>query len=337
MAFGQKAQELAAKQKKREESQDGERKVFVPAWVPLGGDGGTLSRLIRWLPEVAGNELVYGDRLSASTGMPLREGNKKNGKVLRGALPASEVVFRSAIWKVNVGGNKVARRIMLDPDNWNNPLRKFIDEQGYDKDSMEAKSIKLQFAANVYDMSPVIVTEDGKYFYANSKGKFVVLAGWPNGQIVTDKEQLPSEGVEAQPVNKISIIEGSYGKPGGKHFFEEFRILDGTEDTNEIPRFLSEFDIKITVSGAGKETRRQARATAKFSDPDPKVAMLPRYDLEAWTKPWPDEMLERLLWDEEDLNELVEEYNITLFPQLTMNGAPVADEENPEDQEELFT
>jgi hypothetical protein len=339
MAFGGKAREMAERAKKREES-GGEDKTFVAPWVPIGGSPtGTVVRIVQWLPEVKDGEIVTTPRLSPTTGEPLREGNKKTGKVLVKPVPASEVVFSYAWWNVMVNGSPSPRRIILDPDNWKNVLRQHILDTGYARDSKEYKSIKTAFAANVYDQSPVVHMDDGRVFYGSGK-VFNILAGKPNGTVVTDKDKLPSpdQAASASPLNEVRIIEGSYGKQGGKHFFAQFEDLLDVEDADGLSRTLTEFPLKITVNGTELDTVRSVRNMPRFITPDKEVALQPRYDLKTWLTPWPDEMVTRLL-DGEDFNELVEEYHIVLYPTLIApsHEAYTGDTEKLDaDQEELF-
>lgn len=335
MAFGDKSREMGKRAAKRTEG-DGEVTAFTPAWVPLGGSPkGDVIRIVHWLPEVKDGQIVMTPRLSATTGQPLREGNKKNGKELLQAVPASEVVFAFAWWKVMVNGSPQPRRLIFSADPkryWDNPLRKHIKDVGYAADSQEARAFKLAFAANVLDLTPVVHMDDGRIFYSGGN-VFNILAGTPTGKIITDNDKLPTaEDVErATPLNEIRILEGSYGKPGGRHFFAQFEDLQTTtEDSDGMLRNLTEFGIKIKVSGTNIDTSRSAKNLPRFSEPSLEVALMPRYDLETWLKPWPDDLIEQLL-DDGDYNELLKDYNINPYPQLTTANDAVV-----EDQEELF-
>lgn len=324
MAFGSKSQELGAKQKAAETA-SGETKVFVSPFMPTGSG----TRLFRILPEIENGEVALTPRLSPN-GKPLREGNKKDGAILIAPEPESEVSFLAAWWQVMVDGVKKPRRLIFDIDRrWNNPLWNYIDKhwpqpKGTKNDAKERQVFKTLFAINVYDMSLVKRTETGLWYESQAR-VFNLQAGSANGKLIEDKDKVPPVTLEAEPLNAVRILEGSYGKPGGKHLFQQLadQAIDN-EDSDGLIRRLPEFDLKLRVTGVEKDTRRTITATSNFKPLDPSVALMPRYDLTTWLTPWPDEMIERLLADE-DFNELVEQYGISLFPSI-----------KKDDEEELF-
>lgn len=304
MAFG-------SSMKKQTPQTDGERKVYESQWIPKVAG----SRLFRILPALdADGQLILTPRLSEA-GIPLTEGNKKNGKPLMAVEPEGEIGFLSAWWEVMIDGSPQKRRIIMDAERenarFNNPLWKYIQEN-YAKGSPERKAIKWLCALNVYDMTPVVHWEGNVYYPDNSKpAKYAIQAGIGNGKLVN-----PVDG-EVAPLNAIRILEISTGEPGGKHVFQQLADLaNSVEDTEGLIRRLPEFDLKFTTQGEGIGTTYSIRNTANFKPLSNDVIALPRYNLAEWLKPWPDEMIQRLL-DGDDYNELVEEYNITLFPSLT--------------------
>lgn len=330
MAFGQKAQAYKDKPTTGTSTGgDGEKKQFDSQWMPTGSG----ARIFRPLLDVVDGELVQTERKSAS-GKPIREGGKKTGAILLGPEPASETVFLAAWWEVRVGDGRGLRRIMLDPmaggdpntAKFKNPLWQFISDN-YAKGSRERNAIKTLFALNVYDMTPVMRNETGQLFYPAEDGQWRLLAFGNNGKLIDAKDKqikLPVhykmdledalEAGHAEPLNKIRILEGSYGKPGGKHLFAQFEQLANTvEDADGITRRLGEFNLRLFTSGEGMDTVRAIRNLNNFNPLPNDVQFAARYDLDKWTRPWPDEAVQRLL-DDEDYNEIVKEYELEQFP-----------------------
>ncbi len=124
------------------------------------------------------------------------------------------------------------------------------------------------------------------------------------------------EGGHAEPLNKIRIFEGSYGKPGGRHLFAQFDTLVNTvEDGNGLLRNLGEFNLRLFTTGSDMNTSRSIRNLNNYSLLPTEANFGNRYDLETWTKPWPDDAVQRII-DGEDYVEIIAEYNLAQFPQL---------------------
>ena len=315
MAFGAQGKAMAANSKPVKE--DGEQQIFVSQWMPTGSG----SRLFYLLPEVKDGVVSTKPRMSAND-KPV----KKDGKPVIDMVTAEETVFCSAWWPVMVNGELRQRRIMIDPkQRYDNPLAKLIDQKwprNPDKNAQqprERSTIKLQFAMNVYDVSPVKHNDKDQPFYMSESGNFDLLAFMNNGKVITDPEQLP-KGYDnkdgSQPLNAIRILEGSYGKPGGKHLFQDFYDLDGTIENSDGDIVQpTGVQLRLRCTGTGMATSRSIRATANFKLPDSSVYQLPRYKLAEWTMPWSNTVIQRLL-DGDDFNEIVEEYGLVLFPTL---------------------
>ena len=341
MAFGQKAQDYKQTAKPGGDGDD-QVKHFTYPWMPTGSG----VRIFRILADVKNGEIVKTPRLSA-TGKELRAGNKKTGEILYGLEPAEETVFLSAWWKVIVNGSETSRRLMLNPNGskarFNNPLWKYIDVHFPKKDGVspqERNQIKLLFALNVYDMTPVMRNKDGVIFYPAEDGTWRLAAtGSNNGKLIDSKDQkiaLPEhwkddEAVEnghAVPLNEVRIFEGSYGEPNGKHLFQQLADLVGTIENNDsIVVRLPEVTLRLTTKGESLKTNRSIRQTNDFKPLEDAVQFLPRYDLAKWTQAWPDEVINRLL-EQEDFNLLVEEFELQTFPTLVdVNEAYTGDTE----------
>lgn len=316
---------------------DGEKKQFDSQWMPAGSG----TRIFRPLQEVQNGKVVLEPRTTPG-GKPIYEGGKKTGKQLLGPIPAAETVFMFAWWDVMVNGAKIARRLMLDPyvggdintSKFKNPLWDHI-QANYEKGTMQRNAIKLTFALHVYDMTPVMRNADGALFYPAEDDTWSLLAFGNNGKLVdprdaknksinmpehwnADKEEALENGWATQ-LNQYRILEGSYGKPakdGGKHLFAQLEmLLKSFEDGDGMVRNLGEFDLRLTTSGEKKETSRAIRPVNRFQPIPDEINLQTRYDLATWTKPWPDEAIERMI-ALEDYNELVKEYELETFPKL---------------------
>jgi len=337
MAFGDKAKTIKDKEQSASTGADGEKKSFDSQWMPAGSG----TRYFRPLQEVKDGKLVLAERKTAS-GKTIFEGGKKTGKPMLGPVPAEEVVFMFAWWTVNVGGEQKPKRLMLDPyaggdintSKFKNPLWKFIQDN-YAKGARERNAIKLAFALNVWDVSPVMRNGEGTLFYQAEDDTWRLQAFGNNGKLIDPKDKfakLPDhykmdledalEGGHAELLRKIRILEGSYGKPasqGGKHLFAQFEQLAATfEDNDGIIRRLGEFDLRMTTTGEGIDTVRAIRPLNRFGLLPDEANFGTRYDLETWTRPWPDEVIERLI-DGEDYNDLVTEFELVQFPALFDN------------------
>jgi len=319
MAFGKKMAELG---KKSGGSGDGEVRVFVSPWMPTGNG----RRTFRYLPKVdESGKIVTSERINPATGNPLREGNKKSGAVLFGPVEVDETPFLFAWVTVQVNGDDAQRRIILDINNqWSNPYWKWAEKT--EKGSAERRAQKAAFAVNVYDVSPVVYNDDGKLFYQDEKGQFTLQADSASGHLITDKTKLPTQTIEdATPLNQIRIFEGSYGKPNGRHLFQQLADLyDTVEDGDGMIRRLPEMTLTLTTKGSGIDTVRSVRNTSAFGEFPLDVARLPRYDLDSWLKPWPNEAVVDIL-EGRDFNAVIESYGIQLFPVL--NAAETAEDE----------
>lgn len=318
MAFGAKAKEMDQKKARSADSGDGEQKVFDSQWMPTGSG----TRLFYVLPSLGADGKVELTERKSPNGKPV----KRNGAVLYGLEPAEETVFAFAWWPVMVNGEQKNRRLMFNPDKrYDNPLWEFIDKKfpkaaGKDaKQPRERSAIKLAFAMNVLDTTPVMRNAKGQVFYPAESGDYTLLAFMNNGKVITDKEQLPDgydDEENGQPLNAIRILEGSYGKSGGKHLFQDLADMVGTiENTDGILLRLPEVQLRMRTTGKELDTKRTIRATANFKLPDESYFYLPRYNLAAWTAPWPDEAIERLIAGDE-YSEIVEEYELVTFPAL---------------------
>jgi hypothetical protein len=295
MAFGSTVTEKTV----RKTNEDGETtQQFEWQWLPLnGGDkrdgevkGGP--RKIRLLPE-------------------LRADGTLN-------LLATETEYRFLeVWMpVMVDGTMKPRRIILDYQNpWKNPYWLLVAEPTEYK-SPQRKAQRHKFATNVIDLTPVLTDENGRYVYPDEKGVYRLSA---QGKFVDVVKGTPT------PLNKVRILESSAGDKGGRHFLQS--LIDSVEDLQDSdmnPRQPHEADLLIKVTGIDIDTRRAVRATSNFAPLPEALLYAPRYDLASWTKPWHDDAVKALIAGA-DFNEVVEAFNIKLYPELaTVEETPVA-------------
>ncbi len=313
MAFGKSLKEAP---KKPASTGDGTTTSFVWQWMSTGNG----HRKLRILPEVKNGELVK---------EPLTDAV---GKVLKGkftTIPETEVRWLEVWWPVMVGGNTKKQRIILDwEDQWGSPLWKYV-QKNFEKGSEERRGFKQRFGVNVIDMSPVLFDANGRIVYADINGVYNV-APYGSGSL---KQRVETLTGDAEPLNQVRIFEGSAGEQGGKSLLAQVAdITDGLQDNDGKTRLLHEVTLMLKTQGEGIKLTRGIRASSDFSPLPDEMIFAPRYDIAEWAKPWPYEMVKRLM-DFEDLNDLVEEYGIVLFPQLK----PLTGEtEASTDEEGLF-
>lgn len=298
MAFGQTVKEKSVKQ-----ATDGEQtQVFEWQWIPLNGSnkrdklgseqiykGG--SRKIRLLPEIV-------------DGKPTNES-------------AAEVRFLEVWMQVMVDGQMKPRRVILDwRKPFNNPYWNRVANPT-EKGSPERKAQKQKFAMNVIDLTPVVQDSEGRYVYPNENGQYIVSA---QGKLVDEINDKP------QPLRKVRILEQTAGDQGGKHFLQQLiNAFADLEDSNGEPRQPHEVDVVIRVTGVDVDTSRSVRPTANFNPLSDDLLLAPRYDLATWAQPWPDEAVNALI-DGADFAEVVEQFNIKLWPELETSAMDAAAE-----------
>lgn len=314
MAFG-------ATQEKAKQATTGDEVAFEWPWIPLNGGhktelkGGI--RKIRLLPELNEHgELVV---------VPVVD---RTGKVVKDKMTpvtATETRFTEIWWKFMVDGQERPRRIFVSSDNpWNNPYwegcSNFVGAKSTEKGSPERKAMKQRFCINVLDRTPVIINADGYPVYADENGVYCLTAAGRKVDVLTGTPE---------PFNKIRILEQTAGQSGGRHFFQQLVDLIGTvEDSDGVIRDLFEFDVIVKITGADINTNRSAKPTANFKSLEESFIFAPRYDLVTWAKPWPNDAIESLL-NGRDYNEVVAEFDIQQYPQLTPVARSVTEEETP--------
>lgn len=298
MAFGSTVKEKPAARVYAEGEQP---QTFEWQWIPLNGGnkkdkevkGG--SRRIRLLPELdTDGKLVVGD----------------DGKI----NTETESRFLEVWLNVMIDGSIKPRRVILDWRNpWDNPYWRLVADPT-EKGSPERKAQRQKFAINVVDLTPVITDENDRYVYPDENGVYRLSA---QGKFVDVADGKPA------PLRKVRILEQSAGNKGGKHFLQQLiSAVAGLEDGNMEQRQPHEVDLLIKIEGIDVDTTRSLRPTANFNPLPDELIYAPRYDLEAWTRPWPDDAVEALI-NGADFNEVVEQWNITLFPELKEAIEPV--------------
>lgn len=308
MAFGQRATEAATKTKTITTPTE----IKESPWMPTGSG----TRFFYVLPEMETPTKPRFTERKSSNGKPV----KRDGKILYGLEPAEETVFAFAWWPVMVNGALAPRRIFFDPDRrYDNPLWKHIDAT-WPKVAKgmpipkERMAIKLGFAMNVYDVTPVVRTDKG-IFYPVESGEYILRAYMNTGKIEDNPDNLPPNYLapeDAKPLNEIRVLEGSYGAKG---LFQQFLNIEGTvEDADGLIMRLPEIKLRLRTTGRDLATQRIVQPMLSFGAPPLEVVTQTRYDLKAWTAPWPDEAVQALL-DGDDFTEVTSSFSCVLFPE----------------------
>lgn len=226
-------------------------------------------------------------------------------------VPESEVRWIEAWWSVMVDGNQQKRRFILDWRNpWKSALWKHIKEN-YEKGSEEWRSLKNRFGINVLDMTMVVLDANDNPVFAGLDGVYNIDQ---NGKKLETPVKPTAEN-PARPLNQVRILTSSTGDEGGKHFFQQLvDNFDGLEDNDGNAKAPHEVTMLLKTQGEAIKTTYHVR-TGDFKKIPDDLLNLPRYDIAAWAKPWPDEAIQRLLEDE-DFNVIVAEYGLKVYPEL---------------------
>jgi len=246
-----------------------------------------------------------------------------NGKLV---VP-NEVSFAEYWIPIMRKGVQKQQRVMVDFGNrFRNPiwerLYEAMPKEVNGKPNRNRKLANQRFAMNVLDKTKVIKLPDGRYAYPSENGQYYVDS---NG-VASKLEGTPTQ------LNQVRILEGSTGKPGGKHMLRGLGDLVGSvthpEDDERVLQ-LYEFDIVLKVSGEGTDTMRSFNLGGNVQSLTEEYINLPRFDLESWVKPWPHSIINALL-DGEDFDEVMQGSGIVLIPQI------IKDSTGEEVEEEVF-
>jgi hypothetical protein len=240
-------------------------------------------------------------------------------------IAPTETRWLEVWWEVNVETPFKKRRLMLNWLNpYENPIWEYIQATTEPKSKdRSAKMPKNKFALNVLDRTPVIVLENGDVVYADETNKWTISA---NNKFIPEVKA----DIKAAPLNQVRILEGSAGREGGKHLLQNLvttsENIDHPSGDGRLAQ-LYEVDLRLSTTGRDlDDTSRGFFITSNFKPLTKKELALPRYDLEAWTKPWPNDALQALL-DGKNFDEVVEQHGIVLYPKLIQKEE---DEDTPD-------
>jgi len=207
-------------------------------------------------------------------------------------------------------------RVFVDPQNrfdnyiWREVMEPMPKEVKGVKNPERAMA-KSKFAINVYDRTPVVFAEDGMPIYPNQAGEYLY-----NG--------VTYDAGAKTPRNAIMILEGSNGSEGGDHILGRIENLvnNMTHDVEGVDQAVPPYgyDIRITSTipkgGQPQDVTRAVLSTAIRKLPDQDLVWsLPRYEIEHFYKPYPDEALKDLI-EGVDVQEVFEAYDIVKWVRL---------------------
>lgn len=207
-----------------------------------------------------------------------------------------------------------------DERNWrNNPIDKWVaaqGEDGVDTDKMYAQEL---FYLNVLDLTPVRVTEDGVIHYPDEGMKYSAAAA--NGKKSVS--------------GTIKILSGSSGDPNGKSLYANLiRLAKSALNDEGEPIDIYDFEIRLVTTGQGKETNRSFNMGAVRPMPA-EYKSLQVFDFSNWPQIWPNEAISSLM-EGQDYAEVLTEYGIKLYPELTKSKAQARSVSSDEDVDGLF-
>lgn len=304
-------------------------------------------RIVRLLPEMLNGNPVFVDVLD------------DEGTVIRNELDVEAAIPFAEYWiSVNdekKDGGKRNQRVFVSPWNifdnpiWNRimmPMPKEVEgKDGKMVKNQDRKTPAIKFALNVFDRTPVILSPvDNLPIYPNAEGKYIDMAD-PKNPMELDKKL-------AKPHNKVKVLEGSARietktdldtgekyqvlSTEGNSLFANIMKVYGTVTTedqegNDIPVALPLFDLRVSTAKTGPLPQNIGRTVlsgnSKPMANQEEIWNSPRYMLEQFYQPWPNDAIDRLL-DGEDINTILEEYSIERY--LTLEGAET--QETAEDE-----
>lgn len=298
MAFGVKATE---KQASTGSAGSAKKQLFFSPFMNIKQG----SRQFRILPNVDANGVASEEAAEPTIGIDFWLDVMRNGKT-----------SKARAFVDNRYDNPMRNRLLaeIDPN---------LSKAERDAEARTFPIGRVRFFLNVWDITPVIrlteemvenlgiVTYDG-IVYPNLDNQYIVFGA--------NKKPIKLDAKLKGPRNEIVILEGSAGRmddPKAKHTLRKFAALEKEVSTDDGDGFLplTAFGVRLKITGESTGTEYVLTST---SDRDPlssEVYMLPRYDLDSFVAPWPNEALEALI-DGEDFNEVIKAYNIATFPKL---------------------
>lgn len=241
----------------------------------------------------------------------------ENGKV----VAESDFRFRD-VWLKNHGN----ARIFLEgcnPENentfnpWENAYMQHVlatTEKGSEERKEAFKLVKQRAVFNVIDITPVLRDEYNMPVYPDENGKYCISY---NGKRL-DKTYTGT----AQPNNKVLVFDCSANDPtreSGKAMdllSKIFEVLSAVEDEDSEPLDPLTVKFVLITKGSGQfGTTRTVSMSRDLAVIDTSDTSLPRWDVRGFYKPYPDELINRVL-EGETLSTLLEEYSIARYPQL---------------------
>ena len=254
--------------------------------------------------------------------------NTKLGQRIFRIVPGDEIRLRSLFFAKNSDGSweptfgyndkdvrerKPVTIAVFDAENeswvyngeWgDNPIDHYVESLDISDDDKSKMYAKETFRICVLDRTKVKTLSDGTIVYPDVRGNY------PTG----------TEDIVAQRVNTVKILQGSSGTPKdengdwkGKHLYRELlETVDVQLDEEGSPRDPTTYDLRLTTSGKGIDTKRS------FSVVPGKSEIIDwseykTFDLKSWIIPWTFDHIRRLMAGG-DYYKLLEEQKITMYP-----------------------
>ena len=183
-----------------------------------------------------------------------------------------------------------------DHANWyDNPVNAWIDS--LPEDERKGMFPQERFYLNVIDLTNVKIAPDGKVYYPNARYEY------PDAPKDSTRRK---HGI-------MTIFDGTSGDSGSDTLYGKLhRAIVHAVNEDMEPLQPHEFELRAIITQEQK--RLYDISIGAISDLDPEYAALDMYELESWTKPWPNDALYDLLEYGKEYMDVVQEYDISLYP-----------------------
>lgn len=229
-----------------------------------------------------------------------------------------EIIYWRYYMHVTVNGTTVQRPVIVG--SFDNPIKRYMDSLG--EGHPQYRKVSKRYATNVLDRTVAKITPSGQVVYANENGSF------PSNDPATGKSIVD---ISPTQVNRLRILEF-----GGDLMSSLEPIATRTISRETGDRMSPhDFDIRIIVSGTGRQQRKQPMADINTDE----IHVDEVYDLETIFKPLPDQVLARIIEPNIDYVEVLREAGyLHNYPKIPYHKPVVVEPQNVEqpDEDSLF-